>query len=161
MKWVKTMGKNVKKEAMKSGLTNLPKYTFYAQPKKVKAKASKVKPDIAYVVENWMTNIDPSTKTSESGGRTSGYYYLAPGLNIYVEVESKMFAKSRFTMYNADKQVTKFDIYTNNEDYVRALAKGMNNIWDDGMTAHLNFEKLQKKFKVGKEDIMSTWNTFL
>ncbi len=161
IKGVKIMGKKVQKEAMQLGLTNLPKYTFYTQPRKVKAKASKVKPDIAYVVENWMTSIDPSTKTDESGGRTSDYYYLAPGINIYVEVESKMFAKSRFTMYNADKQVTKFDIYTNNEDYVRTLAKGINEIWDDGMIPHLNFEKLEKKFKVGKEDIVSPWNTFL
>ncbi len=155
------MGKGTKKEAMQLGLTNLPKYTFYCQPKKVKAKASKVKPDIAYVVENWMTSIDPSTKMSESGGRTSEYFYLAPGINTYVEVTSRMFAKSRFTMYNADKQVTKFDIYTNNEDHVRAIAKDTNAIWDDGMIPHLNFQKLEKKFKVGKEDIMSTWNTFL
>ena len=155
------MGKNVKKEAMKLGLTNLPEYTFYTQPRQVKAKASKVKPDIAYVVENWMTSIDSSTEMGESGGRTSEYHYLAPGLNTYVEVESKMFAKSRFTMYNADKQVTKFDIYTDNEDHVRTIAKEMNAIWDDGMVPHLNFEKLEKKFKVGKEDIMSSWNTFL
>jgi len=137
MKWVKIMGKKIQKEAMQLGLTNLPKYTFYAQPRKVKAKASKVKPDIAYAVEN------------------------SPGINTYVEVTSRMFAKSRFTMYNADKQVTKFDIYSNNEDHVRTIAKDINAIWDEGMIPHLNFEKLEKKFKVGKEDIMSTWNTFL
>ncbi len=161
MKWVKIMGKNVQKEAMQLGLTNLPKYTFYCQPKKVKAKASKVKPDIAYVVENWMTSIDPSTKMSESGGRTSEYFYLAPGINTYVEVTSRMFAKSRFTMYNADKQVTKFDIYTNNEEHVRVIAKDTNAIWDDGMIPHLNFEKLEKKFKVGKENVINQWNAFL
>jgi len=155
------MGKNVKKEAMQLGLTNLPKYTFYTQPRKVKAKASKVKPDIAYAVETWISNIDPSIKMGESGGRTSDYYYLAPGLNFYVEVTSRMFAKSRFTMYNADKQVAKFDIYTSNEDHVRTLAKEINGIWDDGMVPHLNYEKLEKKFKVGKEDILSAWNTFL
>ena len=155
------MVKKVQKEAMELGLTSLPKYTFYTQPRKVKGKASKVKPDIAYSVENWMSNIDPSIKMGESGGRTSDYYYLAPGLNIYVEVKSRMFAKSRFTMYNADKQVAKFDIYTNNEDQVRTLAKEINGIWDDGMVPHLNYEKLEKKFKVGKEDILSAWNTFL
>ena len=140
MKWVKLMVKKVQKEALQLGLTNLPKYTFYTQPRKVKAKASKVKPDIAYAVENWMTSIDPSTKMGESGGRTSDYYYLAPGLKVYVEVKSRMFAKSRFTMYNADKQVAKFDIYTNNEDQVRTIAKEINGIWDDGMVPHLNYE---------------------
>ena len=155
------MGKGVKKEATRLGLTNLPKYTFYCQPKNVKGKFSKVKPDIAYLVENWMTSIDPSTKMDETRGRTSEYFYLAPGINTYVEVTSRMFAKSRFTMYNADKQVAKIDIYTNNEDHVRVIAKDTNAIWDDGMIPHLNFEKLEKKFKVGKEDIMSIWNTFL
>ena len=155
------MGKGVKKEAMQVGLMDLPKYTFYCQPKKVKAQFSKVKPDIAYVVENWITNIDPSTKMGNTSGRTVEYQYLAPGINAYVEVTSRLFAKSRFTMYNADKQVAKIDIYTNNEDHVRTIAKDINAIWDDGMPPHLNFEKLQKKFKVGKEDAMSTWNTFL
>ena len=155
------MGKGVKKEAIQLGLTNLPKYTFYCQPKKVKGKASKVKPDIAYVVENWMPSIDPSTKMSESSGRTSEYFYLAPGINTYVEVTSRIFAKSSFTMYNADKQVAKFDIYTNNEDHVRAIAKDINAIWDDGMVAHLNFKKLEKKFKVGKEEVINQWNAFL
>ena len=161
MKWVKIMGKNVQKEAMQLGLTNLPKYTFYCQPKKVKAQFSKVKPDIAYVVENWITSIDPSTKMDDTSGRTTEYFYLAPGINTFAEVTSRLFAKSRFTMYNADKQVVKFDIYTNNEEHVRAIAKDINAIWDDGMIPHLNFEKLEKKFKVGKEDAMSTWNTFL
>ncbi len=155
------MGKGVKKEAIQLGLTNLPKYTFYCQPKKVKGKGSKVKPDIAYVVENWMPSIDPSTKMSESGGRTSEYFYLAPGINTYVEVTSRIFAKSSFTMYNADKQVTKIDIYTNDEEHVRAIAKDTNAIWDDGMIPHLNFVKLEKKFKVGKEEVINQWNAFL
>jgi len=155
------MGKGVRKDAMQLGLMNLPKYTVYCQPKKVKAQFSKVKPDIAYVVEDWITNIDPSTKIGNTSGRTVEYQYLAPGINTYVEVTSRLFAKSRFTMYNADKQVVKVDIYTNNEDHARAIAKDINAIWDDGMAPHLNFEKLQKKFKVGKEDAMSTWNAFL
>lgn len=36
------MGKQVQKEAMKLGLTNQPKYTFYVQPRKVKGKFSRV-----------------------------------------------------------------------------------------------------------------------
>jgi len=155
------MGKNVKKEAMQLGLMNLPKYTFYCQPKKVKAQFSKVKPDIAYAVENWITSIDPSTKMGDTSGRTTEYFYLAPGVNTFAEVTSRMFAKSRFTMYNADKQVVKFDIYTNNEDHVRTIVKDINAIWDDGMIPHLNFEKLAKKFKVGKDDIINAWNAFL
>jgi len=157
------MGKGTKKEAMQLGLMNLPKYTLYAQPRKVKAKASKIKPDIAYVVENWMTSIDPSTKMGESGGgRSSGYYYIAPGINIYVEVANKISGAITIVgAHNEENHVTKIDIYTNNEDHVRAIAKDINALWDDEMIPHLNFQKLEKKFKVGKEEVINQWNAFL
>jgi len=155
------MGKKLQKEAKKLGLTNLPKYTFYAQPRKIKWKFSKTKPDIAYELENWMTSNDPSSKMDESmsgSGRSSGYYYIAPGINIYVEVADKTSGRN---FRSEDNHVNKVDIYTNNEDHVRAIAKVINAIWDDGMVAHLNFEKFEKKFEVGKKDILSTWNAFL
>jgi len=157
------MGKKLQKEAMQLGLTNLPKYTLYAQPRKVKGKASKTKPDIAYVLENWMTSIDPSAKMDESGGgRRSGYYYIAPGINIYVEVADKISgAKTIVGAHNAENHVTKIDIYTNSEDHVRAIAKDTNALWDDGMVPHLNFKKIEKKFNIGQEDVIKQWNAFL
>ena len=155
------MGKKLQKEAKKLGLTDLPKYTFYAQPREIKWKFSKIKPDIAYELENWMKSVDPSSKMDESfsgSGRSSGYYYIAPGINIYVEVADKTSGRN---FRSEDNHVTKIDIYTNNEDQVRAIVKVINAIWDDGMVAHLNFNKFEKKFEVGKDDILSTWNSFL
>jgi hypothetical protein len=170
------LAKGVKKEAMELGLMNLPKYTFYCQPKKVKKQSLigvirqksyfGVKPDIAYVVENWMTNIDPSTKMGTGppvrGSFSAIFYYLGFGINTFVEITSIVFAKSYSSKtYNANKQVVKFDIYTNNEEYVRAIAKEINAIWNDGMISHLNFKKLVDEFGVGKEDAMSTWNSYI
>ena len=108
-----------------------------------------------------MTSNDPSSKMDESfsgSGRSSGYYYIAPGINIYIEVADKTSGRN---FRKEDNHVTKIDIYTSNEDHVRAIAKVINDIWDDGMVAHLNFNKFEKKFEVGKDDILSTWNTFL
>jgi hypothetical protein len=57
--------------------------------------------------------------------------------------------------------VNKIDIYTNNQDYVKAIVKGINDIWDDGILSHLNIKKIEKKFKVKGEDIINAWNSFL
>ena len=35
-------------------------------------------------------------------------------------------------------------MYTSNEDYIKALVKSLNTVWDDGMIPHLNIEKLKK-----------------
>lgn len=139
------MGKKVQKRAIQLGLLNQPKYTFYAQPRKIKGKFSRVRPHISYKIENWMGRIDSSVAYSETtSGRSYKFYHLAPELKIYVEI----FDKLHGIAWDANKHVTKIDIYTTNEDYVRALAKTLNDIWDDGMVPHLNIKKLEKKFKV-------------
>ena len=153
------MGKQVQKKAIQLGLTNQPKYTFYVQPRKVKGKFSRVKPDFAYIIENWMNDIDSSNSMSEiARGRSYSFYYMAPELNIYVELVDKI---GGGIAYNEANHAIKIDIYTNNEDYVRALVKGINGIWDDGIVPHLNIPKLEKKFKVKGEDIINALNSFL
>lgn len=153
------MGKQVQIQAKQLGLTNLPKYTFYGRPKKFKAKFSKIKPDFAYIVEDWMKSVDPSSIMSESAGaRSSGYYYLAPQINVYVEIADKI---SGYLAYSEDNHVCKIDIYTNNEDHVRTLIRSFNAQWDDGIVPHLNLKKLEKKYKVKGEDIINAWNSFL
>jgi len=154
------MSKEFQSQAKKLGLTDLPRYTFYAQPKKIKVMFSKFKPDIAYFVENWMKNLDSTTTISESmkGGRSSGYYYLAPQINVYVEIVDLI---SGYFAYSEANQVNKIDIYTNNQEYVKEIIKGINDIWDDGILSHLNIKKIEKKFKVKGEDIINAWNSFL
>ena len=154
------MSEEVKSQAKKLGLINLPKYTFYGQPKKIKVMFSKFKPDIANIAENWMKNLDSTTTIKETmlGGRSSGYYYLAPQINVYVEIVDKI---SGYFAYSEDNHVNKIDIYTNNEDYVKAIVKGINDIWDGGILSHLNIKKIEKKFKVKGEEIIKAWNSFL
>ena len=152
------MGKKLQKEAMRLGLTDLPKYTFYAQPRKTKVKFSKTKPDFAYIVEDWMKSVDPSTAQDETGaGVNNTFYYMAPQIGVYVEIADKvgLFA------FSPDKHVSKIDIYTNTEDHVRTIVKKINAIWDDGILPHLDFKRLENKYKVGREDIISGWNAFL
>ena len=153
------MGKQVQKRAMQLGLTNQPVYTFYARPRKIKAKFSKIKPDIAYTIENWMNSADTSAVMSESmGGRSSKYFFLASELKTYVELVDRL---SGAFAYSEENHACKIDIYTNNEDHVRAIVKGINELWDDGIVAHLNLKKLESKYKVRGEDIINAWKTFI
>lgn len=154
------MGKEVQNQAKKLGMMNKPQYTFYAQPRKIKAKFSKIKPDIAYLVADWIKNIDSSATVSEStsGGRSARYFYLAPQANVYVEILDKI---SGYFAYSEDNHVNKIDIYTDNQDYVKAIVKGINGIWEDGIVNHLKLKKLESKFKVKGEDVINAWNSFL
>ena len=154
------MSWEAKSEAKKLGLKDLPKYTFYARPKKSKVMFSKFKPDIAYLVEDWMNNLDSTTTASESalGARSSGYYYLAPQINVYVEIVDHI---SGYFAYSEDNHVNKIDIYTDNQEYVKEIVKGINDIWDDGILSNLNIKKIEKKFKVKGEEIINAWNSFL
>jgi len=83
---------------------------------------------------------------------------LAPQINVYVEILDKI---SGYFAYSEDNHVNKIDIYTNNQDYVKAIVKGINDIWDNGILSHLNIKKIEKKFKVKGEDIINAWNSFL
>ncbi|MFW9881294.1 MAG: hypothetical protein ACFFG0_50160 [Candidatus Thorarchaeota archaeon] len=153
------MGREAQYQAERLGMMNMPQYTFYAQPRKIKVKASLIKPDIAYLVEDWIKNIDPRNIISELFViRGSRFFYLAPQAKVYVEILDKM---SGLYAFSEDNHVDKIDIYTENQDYVKAIVKSIDSIWEDGIVNHLKLKKLESKFKVKGEDITNTWNSFL
>ncbi|MFX0021378.1 MAG: hypothetical protein ACFE9S_03570 [Candidatus Hermodarchaeota archaeon] len=154
------MGKEAQSQAKKLGMMSKPQYTFYYSPRKVKAKFSKIKPDVAYLIEDWIKQVDASAIVSEAatGGRSAKFYYFAPQANVYVEILDKI---SGYVAYSTDNHVNKIDIYTDNQDYVKAIVQGINNIWEDGLINNLRYKKLRSKFKVSEEDIANAWKSFL
>ncbi|MFW9818931.1 MAG: hypothetical protein ACFFE5_04925 [Candidatus Thorarchaeota archaeon] len=154
------MGREAQSRAKKLGMMSKPQYTFYYSPRKVKAKFSKIKPDVAYLIEDWIKQVDPSSIISESttGGRSAKFFYLAPQINVYIEILDKI---SGYLAYSTDNHVNKIDIYTDNQDYVKAIVQGINNIWEDGLINNLRYKKLRSKFKVREEDIANAWKSFL
>lgn len=153
------MADKLQKEAARLGLTNQPKYTFYARPRKMRMKFSKYKPDIVYRIEEWMMNMDPSTQMSESGGgRNNTFYYLSSKLNMFAEIADKMAA---MVIHNPDNHAIQIDLYTTNNEYVKAIIQYLNSIWEDGIINHLNTKKLAKKYKIRKEDIINAWKAFI
>ena len=153
------MGHKLQKEAARLGLTDQPKYTFFMRPRKMKMKFSKYKPDVVYIIEQFIMGLDPETRNGESGGgRNNTFYYLSPKINFYAEIADKMAA---MVIHNPDNHVLKIDLYTNNQDYVKAIVQSINSIWEDGIVNHLNLKKLANKYKVNPDDIVKAWQAFL
>ena len=153
------MGKKLKKQAINSGMTNLPKYTFFGKPKGLKMKFSKYKPKFVLAIRDWMRSVDPSAAEDESGGgRNNTFYLLSTQMGLYLEMPDKI---AGFAVVNPDNHAMQIDIYTQNEEYVRTIVNIINDIWSDGILAHLNLQKLEKKFKVSGSDIEQAWRNFL
>jgi hypothetical protein len=153
------MGRNAKKEAKKKGFKKLPMITLYGRPKSMKMMFSKYKPDTVREIGAYMKSIDPSfVETSSGGGRNNTFYMLDEQQKLYVELLDKM---AGFNVHNASNHVEKIDIYTENQNHVQKIAKVINGIWDDGIFPHMEWEKLEKKYKVGKDQIKTTWEKYL
>lgn len=83
---------------------------------------------------------------------------MSSQLGTYVELADKI---AGAIAPNPGNHVTKIDIYTNNEEHVRTIVGNMNALWDDGIVPHLDLKKLEKKYKIGRDDIINAWNAFL
>ncbi|MHA1649668.1 MAG: hypothetical protein ACTSYB_05705 [Candidatus Helarchaeota archaeon] len=155
------MGKKVRKQAQKLGFTNLPVTELYARARKIKTTFSKYVPDVARVIYDYIMLQDPSMLHDRSGGgRNNSYYYLSEKLQLYVEVFDKA---AGFVVANPSNHAIQIKIYTKDEDLVRTIANAVNSIYvdADGMLAHMDWRKIEKKFKVKRDDCIATWKKFL
>ncbi|MHA2282436.1 MAG: hypothetical protein ACXAC5_16455 [Promethearchaeota archaeon] len=153
------MGRKLQKQAKSIGLTNLPKYTFYCQPKGIKTKFSTTKPKFIYPIVDWLRSFDQSVQDDDTGSaRQVWSFILAPQAGVYIESTSKI---AGFNARSASNYVSQVDIYTENADIVKEVVKILYYQWEDGMVNHVNFEKIEKKFKVKRDDIINAFNSFL
>jgi len=162
----KKKSKKIKKEAEILGFKNLQKYTFYGQRKgKVILKTETKKhtfrhnvPRFIIKIIEWLESIDPSTQESESGGgRNVTFYLLSPQAGLYIEIYDKIAGALDIPR----NHVYKMDIYGQNEDLVRQIVKIINDQWKEGIIAHLDMKKIEKKFKISSNDVINSWNQFL
>jgi len=149
----------IRKQANNLGLTKLRMTLLYARPKKVRLIFSKHKPDVADVIQDYMKLIDPSFVESSSGGaRHSTYYCLAPQEKFYVEIVDKA---AGFIVANSANHALQINIFSDNDEYIRGIANTVNQQWEDGILPNMVWEKIEKKYKIKREDAISTWNRFL
>jgi len=153
------MGKKIRNQANNLGLTKLRKTSLYARAKNIRMMAFSNAPDTADAIKDYLKPLDPSFVNDKSGGgRNATYYYLAPQLELYVEVISKV---SGFSPHNPANHAIQINIFCEKDEYIRAIANLINQIWEDGILPHINWEKIKKKYKVNKQDAIATWNEFL
>ena len=124
-------------------------------------------PKLIIRIANWLINIDTSTEQSELGsgsGRKITFYVLSPQAGIFIEVDDQiagMIDIPENHVYKMDIYTQNGDIYTQNGDLVKQLVQIVNEQWDDGILAHLDFGKIEKKFKVSAEEVTKVWSQYL
>jgi len=162
----KAKSKKIKKEAEILGFKNLQKYTFFGQRKGLAILKTETKkhtfrhnmPKFIIKIIEWLESIDPSTQESDAGGgRNVTFYLLSPQAGVYIEVDDRIAG----TLDIPRNHVYKMDIYGKNEDLVKQIVKITNDQWKEGVIAHLDFKKIEKKFKISSDDVINSWNQFL
>lgn len=143
-----------RKNAEKLGLTELPKVVLYARPRKIRQTASKIVPRCNRVIKEYIKQLDPSLIEGRS---RSTYYCIAPQINLYVEIYDKVFTM----IYNPGEHCLKVSIFSDNSGYIREVAKILNQQWEDGILAHMDWPKIEKVYNVNREDCITIWNEIL
>ena len=162
----KKKSKQIIKEAESLGFKTLQKYTFFGQRGggsliKTDTKGHTFKhnyPGFIIRIIKWLESIDSSTQESETGGaRNITFYILSPQAGVYLEVDDRI-AGALDIPHN---HVYKMDIYSQKDDLVKQIVKNINDQWEEGILAHLDLKKIEKKFKVSPDDVTNAWNKFL
>jgi hypothetical protein len=167
------MGKKLQKKAKALGLTNLPGIFLYARPTKIFrgktgmdqllsgfVSSSTFTPNIALILLEYCEQKfeGSSFKFGHAGsGGKKMFFYLAPESNFYMELTDR----SSFVQFKAKNHISQIIIYTDNQELVRDIALRINQLFDEGVINELDWEKAEKKFKVKREDCITTWKAVL
>ncbi len=162
----KKKAKEIQKKAETLGLKNLQKYTFFGQRKGAAILKTETKkhtfrhnmPKFLIKIIKWLESNDPSTQeTDAGGGRNITFYLISPQSGVYIEVDDRIAGALDIPR----NHVYKMDIYGQSEGSVRQIVKMVNDQWKDGIIAHLDLKKIEKKFKISSENVIYSWNQFL
>ncbi len=158
------------------GLIELPLTILYGRPRRVEyidrigddlaflltGMSFKQKiPDIILVVGKYCKEVMDDASFKRAGptiGRTSRATYLAPKAKLYVELETRL--ASGLAM-KASNVVAEIKIFSENKTHVTEIANIINNLFTDGLLANMDWEKVEAKFEVKREDCIATWKSLL
>jgi hypothetical protein len=152
------MVEKIRKQADELGITKLRKTVLYGHPTHTRRTFGRVVPDFDREMRNYLSQFDPTIIEGRSGGtRSHTYYLLAPQLNIYIEDTTKLTGW-------ADKNLShalRITIYTDSEEYLRKIANFLNSLWGYKLLENILWKKIEKHYKVKKEECISTWKELL
>lgn len=152
------MTEKFRKQADQLGITNLRKTVLYGHPAHTRRTFGRVVPDFDREMRNYLGQFDPTIIEGRSGGsRSHTYYLLAPQLKIYIEDKTKLTGW-------ADKNLShslQITIFTDSDEYLRKIANFLNSLWEHKLLENIVWKKIQKSYKVNKEDCIATWKELL
>ena len=153
------MGSKVQKQAIQLGLNKQRLTALYGRPRKFRMTFSKYVPDVADTIRDYITLRDPSLIQDKSGGgRNNSYYYLSQQAQIYVELFDKT---AGFAVVDPSNHALQINIYCNDEELIRGIAQAINNLYEDGILAHIEWKKIEGKYKIKADDCIAEWNKWL
>ncbi len=153
------MGKYLCKKAEELGITQFPVTVLYARPRTLRQIFSTVVSDTADTIRDYIKVIDPSFIQGRAGGtRNTSHYYLAPRALLYVEFVDKT---AGVVAINPGNHVNKISIFSKFKAHVINIAVRLDAIFPGGMLAHMDWDKIETKFLVQKNDCITTWNALL
>jgi hypothetical protein len=156
------MGSKVQKQAQQLGFIKARHITLYARPRKLRMTFSKSVPDVVDAIRDYIALQDSTLTIDKSGGgRNISFYILAPKAQIYVEALIDMKGAIVVKAVNTSNMAIQINIYSNNDEYIRGIANAVNILYEDGMLAHLEFNKFEEKFLVKQEDLIAEWEKWL
>jgi hypothetical protein len=156
------MGSKVQKQAQQLGFINARHIILYARPRKLRMTFSKSVPDVVDAIRDYIALQDSTLTIDKSGGgRNISFYILAPKAQIYVEAIIDMKGAIVVKAVNTSNMAIQINIYSNNDEYIRGIANAVNILYEDGMLAHLEFNKFEEKFLVKQEDLIAEWEKWL
>lgn len=168
------MGNKTQKKAVQLGITKLPLTVLYTRPMQILDRvsgadiaisifgggSSTFTPDLALILSEFCKKkfADKHWKFDHSGsGGKKMFFYLAPESNFYIEMTDR----SSFVQFKANNHVSELKLYTDNKEYVRELAMGLNGQFKEGVIKELDWKKVEKNYKVKQEDCIATWKALL
>jgi hypothetical protein len=153
------MGSKVQKQAIQLGFNKFRLVQLYGRPRRIRRTFSKAIPDIVDAIRDNIAMQDAAVTIDKSGGgRNFSFYLLSQKAQIYTEVIIKM---AGFAAVDPSNYAMQINIYTNNDQIVRGIANVINTLYEDGMLAHLEFDKFEKKYQVKQEAVIAEWKKWL
>lgn len=155
------MGKEVRKHAEKLGLTNLRLTTLYSRPRSIRQKPgflTRYIPDLAESIRDFISWNYPPLTESKFGVKNVTYYYLAPQAELFIEIYDK---PAFWTIDNPAKHALQINIFCNDEEIIHEIANVVDSIWEDGILAHMDWNRIEKSFDVKRDDCIATWKGLL
>ncbi len=153
------MGSKVQKQAQQLGFDKSRHIVLYARPRKLRMTFSKSVPDVVDAIRDYIATQDAAVIIDKSGGgRNFSFYLLAQKAQLYAEIFIKMAGLMAVDPSNMALQI---NIYSNNDQHVHGIAQAVNVLYEDGMLAHLEFNKFEKKYPIKQETIIAEWKNWL